>query len=304
MEKRRIITSTNIIIIVICFATVVAIATQKFERRKILTRTSLLQVSGCRSSTNRFFVSKDALHLSVLSIFKDEAMNMQEWLEHYIWQGVEHFFLIDNGSSDNYTSKLVSYIEQGCVSLFKRFQIHSQVEHYNAIYNVYRNATEWMAVVDMDEFWFGTSQTLLEFLMEETNRNISCVYSHWRNFGSNNRTTHSPGSLRTTFTLADDKVLHPIVKGIARTKAITKLNVHQHEPLDSATIRTEDDKIRLNHYPIQSKEYFYKSKIMRGDVMYAAADTIRDWGYFESIDSGCNTSDEVLADLVRRHSIA
>ena len=27
---------------------------------------------------------------------------MKEWLEHYINEGVEHFYLIDNGSDDEY----------------------------------------------------------------------------------------------------------------------------------------------------------------------------------------------------------
>jgi hypothetical protein len=36
--------------------------------------------------------------LAVGSIFKNEAHIFREWLEHYINQGVEKFYLIDNGS--------------------------------------------------------------------------------------------------------------------------------------------------------------------------------------------------------------
>ena len=35
-------------------------------------------------------------YFSLLGIFKNEADGMQEWLEHYLWQGVEHFFIINN----------------------------------------------------------------------------------------------------------------------------------------------------------------------------------------------------------------
>ena len=41
-------------------------------------------------------------YLSILAIFKNEAMNLKEWIEHYILNGVEHFYLINNGSTDNF----------------------------------------------------------------------------------------------------------------------------------------------------------------------------------------------------------
>lgn len=40
--------------------------------------------------------------LTCLAIFKNEAMNLKEWLDHHLWQGVEHFYLINNGSEDDY----------------------------------------------------------------------------------------------------------------------------------------------------------------------------------------------------------
>jgi glycosyltransferase involved in cell wall biosynthesis len=49
-------------------------------------------------------------YLSVLSIFKNETMNLKIWIEHYLWQGVEHFYLIDNGSDDNPLNILQEYI--------------------------------------------------------------------------------------------------------------------------------------------------------------------------------------------------
>jgi len=38
----------------------------------------------------------------MLSMFKNEAVNVIPIIEHYLWQGVEYFFLIDNGSEDDY----------------------------------------------------------------------------------------------------------------------------------------------------------------------------------------------------------
>ena len=54
----------------------------------------------------------------VLSIFKNETMNLKLWLEHYLWQGVGHFYLIDNGSTDNPLSILQEYIDKGIITYF------------------------------------------------------------------------------------------------------------------------------------------------------------------------------------------
>ena len=40
--------------------------------------------------------------LSVGSIFKNESQGIKEWIEHYLNHGVEHFYLINDNSNDNY----------------------------------------------------------------------------------------------------------------------------------------------------------------------------------------------------------
>jgi len=52
-------------------------------------------------------------NVSVIAIFKNETMNLKMWLEHYLWQGVDHFFLIDNGSTDDPHKILQPYIDRG-----------------------------------------------------------------------------------------------------------------------------------------------------------------------------------------------
>jgi len=56
--------------------------------------------------------------LSVLAIFKNETMNLKVWIDHYLWQGVEKIYLIDNGSTDNPMPILQPYIDKGFNSCF------------------------------------------------------------------------------------------------------------------------------------------------------------------------------------------
>jgi hypothetical protein len=38
----------------------------------------------------------------IVAIFLNESEIMEEWINHYIKEGCKKFFLIDNGSTDNY----------------------------------------------------------------------------------------------------------------------------------------------------------------------------------------------------------
>ena len=44
------------------------------------------------------------------------------------------------------------------------------------------------------------------------------------------------------------------------------------------------NRLQLNHYQIQSKEYYEKVKMTRGDVSQKAWDNKRDWDYFNERD--------------------
>jgi len=94
-------------------------------------------------------------YLSVMAIFKNETMNLKVWLDHYLWQGVEHFYLIDNGSTDTPLEILQSYIDNGLVTYFYRPEKYCQVEHYRNVYDAenIREKTEWLCICDLDEFF-------------------------------------------------------------------------------------------------------------------------------------------------------
>jgi hypothetical protein len=49
--------------------------------------------------------------------------------------------------------------------------------------------------------------------------------------------------------------------------------------------RSERVSIRLNHYLLQSFDFFMKVKATRGDVACASADAVRNSGYFSAADA-------------------
>jgi hypothetical protein len=72
--------------------------------------------------------------LSVGAMFKNEEHAIVEWIEHYLYHGVQHFYLINDGSTDTSVMKLQPYIDKGLVTLFNvdcKYYLGRQMDLYN-----------------------------------------------------------------------------------------------------------------------------------------------------------------------------
>ena len=65
--------------------------------------------------------------LGILTYFKNERSILYEWLTHYKKWGVDHVWLIDNGSQDNYD--ITKFIDSGFVTIYKEPKL-GQTESY------------------------------------------------------------------------------------------------------------------------------------------------------------------------------
>ncbi len=106
-------------------------------------------------------------NLSICAIFKNEATFLQEWIEYHRLVGVDHFYLYDNGSSDQCMDILKSYIKEGVVTLIfwpdfinKRAENHDEMWALSTQTAAYENAakfravheTKWLVFIDVNEF--------------------------------------------------------------------------------------------------------------------------------------------------------
>ena len=90
--------------------------------------------------------------VSVMAILKDEAPNMEEWLCHHMAIGVDHFFLYDNGSTDELHDVLKPYADHGVVTTIYFPMRGLQRDANNHVVRFFGDTTEWIAYVDIDEF--------------------------------------------------------------------------------------------------------------------------------------------------------
>jgi hypothetical protein len=63
-------------------------------------------------------------------------------------------------------------------------------------------------------------------------------------------------------------------------------------------IRIANQLIRLNHYPIQSLEFFQKVKMTRGAADNYDSENVRDMNYFNRYNENTNVCDETLKNLI------
>lgn len=68
---------------------------------------------------------------------------IHEWLQHHLWQGVDHFYLLDNGSTDDYISAMGA--DASRVTVVWNATKHAQVEHLNTLFDACA-AARWVAL--------------------------------------------------------------------------------------------------------------------------------------------------------------
>lgn len=184
--------------------------------------------------------------LCVVAIFKNESHIIKEWIEHYLHQGVDKFFMIDNGSTDNYYNILEPYIKNNKVELVIDPTKFSQTKLYNKYYLNKCKLYEWVIVCDLDEFIYGRKycNSIKDFLSKVHN-SFSQVFIPWKMFGSNYFDTmdkEQPGSVISSFTkrinndsgkynnfrsfIIEGGIKYIYSKCIVRTKYLLNFDVH------------------------------------------------------------------------------
>lgn len=213
--------------------------------------------------------------LAIGALFKNEAHCMREWLEHYLARGVEHFYLINDGSTDNFMEILLAYIDRGVVSLFNATwdrYLGRQRDMYNHYILPRLHETRWILMVDLDEFVWSPQGTNFPHLLETYFKRLAQLQINHTYFGSNGHDTQ-PASLVGGFTRRslDIPSKSEGYKYFLNTEyKFTSINVHyaDHADPEDKAKRFEmfsQDWWRLNHYSCQSREFWVKIKCTRGD---------------------------------------
>lgn len=141
----------------------------------------------------RMFGSADKRNLkydvSLCLIFKDEGRFLKEWLDYHLTVGVDHFYLYDNNSTDDYKSIVQPYIDRGVVTLIAWPYQQAQVKCYRHCLETFCNETKWIGYIDADEFICPKyAATVKEWLAAYAK--FPAVMIDWLQFGTNGLIDH------------------------------------------------------------------------------------------------------------------
>lgn len=226
--------------------------------------------------------------LAITAIFQNEAPYLKEWIEFHKLVGVEHFYLYNNLSTDNFQEVLEPYIKNNEVDLIEWPYTYTEWEEWNRIQRkAYEDAikrtkktTKWVAFLDIDEFLFPVKMDdLREFLRDYDE--FAGVRANWQCYGTSNVKKIPPNELLTSSLLMKAEKNHQkneTVKSIVKPKWVQRCpSVHSfsyksgHFAVDSNKTRRNGarqtsiliDKIRINHYWTRDEYFFEHKKIQR-----------------------------------------
>lgn len=142
----------------------------------------------------RVFLKRKPLYdkkytISICGIFKDEAPFLKEWIELNHLVGVEHFYMYNNNSTDNFQEVLQPYIDNGLVTLVDFPYDYAQFKAYQNFYETYRHETQWVSFLDIDEFFCPNSHLTLQKWIKPYEK-YPVIQIYWKMFGTSGLMKH------------------------------------------------------------------------------------------------------------------
>lgn len=214
-------------------------------------------------------------YLSVGAIFKNESHCIKEWIDHYLFHGACHFYLINDNSTDNFIDIIQPYIDDNVVTLFnvnEPYYLGRQRNLYNRHILPLLSETKWLLMVDLDEFvWSKLDINLCNILRSAETYGQLQIRQHM--FGSNGYNVQ-PRYIVQSFTKRKryDETDQLFKYFVNSDYSFSSLNIHHAdftntEYVGDATkfITAGTEYFINNHYRCQSKEFWNNVKCTRGD---------------------------------------
>jgi len=235
---------------------------------------------------------KRKFHISLCTMFKDEAPYLREWIEFHRIVGVDHFYMYNNNSSDGFEKELAFYTKEGIVTLIPWTKEHAQVEGFEDCIRRFQGESDWIGFIDVDEFLVPVEEESLTTFLDRFARCPS-VFVYWRFFGSNGMLSRDRSRLVTEdFVVASEKLygygksffnsnydylwnsdrnrtMFHRLWTVYHGKALPPTDMFGRAMIGNwpRPVGTKKIPIQLNHYAIKSLEE-HRDKDKKGDVFF------------------------------------
>jgi Glycosyltransferase family 92 len=252
--------------------------------------------------------------LVVSAVFQNENFFLKEWVEYYKLLGVQHFYLYNNSSTDNYLEILQPYIDAGIVDLFEwsgetqtsaEYTRGFQLPAYYHTLSIAKDTARWVAFIDLDEFIVPHKHNNLVDLLKNYEQYAGLVIN-WQMFGTSWIDSLNDNELIIEkLILKDNPNTAPchLVKSIVQPKYVGYFPDHPHSvsfqsgyfAVDANGTHHPDgcpttqsvllDVVQINHYYFGTRDWFINNKLKR------------------RIKWGIPTPQEIIDPLIACHNI-
>lgn len=227
--------------------------------------------------------------VSLCLIFKDEGRYLKEWIEYHLLVGIDHFYLYNNNSTDNFKEVLRPYIDCGVVTLIDFPEQYAQVKAYNDCYLKTKDETEWLGYIDVDEYINIKKHNSVKDLLE-TVKFYPSLFLNWRMFGTSGHLKENYNELTIErYTQVWENLSSTGKSFINNNYRHHNVHVHFHKTkiwglpvfgvlanksyrynLHWISQRNVAETACINHYWSRSYEFYYYKDFVKGDVASAA----------------------------------
>ena len=218
-----------------------------------------------------------AYDFAIVSMMKNASPYVKEWLDYHLLAGVDHFFIYDNDSEDNFAEIVQPYVDAGLVTYKFYPGKRIMMKAFNEAIDEYKYLCRYIAFIDDDEFIFpqdnlNVTEVTDEILFDE--RIMGGLEISWMVYGSNgHQTADLNRGVLERFKRRESKV-NAGVKSIVNPRRVDFMwTPHFAVYFDAfAGVKQSDidalpnvdfkiaDKIVLNHYWLKSLEEYIRRK--------------------------------------------
>jgi hypothetical protein len=244
------------------------------------------------------------VNLAITSIQRNRNPWIVEWLAFHMLVGFNQFRIYAHKTNDGMTQTLLRLARHYPITVHAIDMDHApQLQAYQHAYTTYGGQADWMAFIDGDEFLFPTAHaTMAEALASFDGQALSALGAYWMCYGSSGHLEEPQGlvleNYRRHSRLDFDQNRHvkTIVRGRQSGVVATTCHVFQtpHGTFDEQMrpitygwmpqYAPSHERLRINHYIVQSWQFFTQTKQGIGMPCDAAPTHVRPTAWFRQHD--------------------
>jgi hypothetical protein len=268
--------------------------------------------------------------IGVVTMFRDEAPYLGEWITYHRLVGATRFWLFDHGSTDNWRDVVAPHLADGTVEVIPApgaIDLQQRRQQQVAIVKDgirrARGTVDWVAHIDVDEFILPMRDATLEECLRKRYSDASGVYANWRMFGTSGVIVPTGDPILTQLTACSRRKHgeNSVGKSIVRPEDVLVDEVWyvHHFPVQTGARYLDgdghelsfnerkdlvkrsghfDEHVRINHYNLRD-ERFYQTRRLPQAIEGRLNKNVEQLR--EHYASFGKTEDHAIVDFLKKH---